>query len=350
MLQTLFLISMLADATGLVPILSLEPVPDEVDAFLSLPQDLAVGQDGQFYVVDSVAKCVFVWDKEGGFLGVFGKEGAGPGEFQFSGIGGPQAYLSALGEKVYVYDGARLAVSTFDSDRKFLGSVKFQIQGGRTEYFRMTPEGSYLVYQRSFRTDIPKRVVAIYNEKGEINVKIAEKADNSFTREGPPGQRPTGIVIHAYTPAPVVHYNMGNREIIIGDSASPSFEIYSEQGKLKKTVRFKMARQDVADADKQEFNEQPFIKNSNFMKADFPEQKTYYTHILPVAGKGYLVFSLSPFYRNAEGIWIDNEGKTQSRIRFTCGENGGFYGVNGRVFASQTNEDGDFLIHELAVK
>jgi len=327
------------------PDLTLAAIPDNGDFFLSMPLDLTVDGAGAIYIADVLARCVFVWDGEGAFQGQFGKQGQGPGEFQFMGFAGPQAYLSAVGDRIYVFDGARHMVNIFDTKRNFISSTLFTTQMGRSEFFRVTPDKQYLVYFRAFNATEPKKTVALFNPDGELANPIDESADLSFSREG--SGQVTGIVLHAFIPDTVVHYDSGTREIIIGQGDQPNFTIYDEAGKPKKTISFKMARKDVTPEDIKEYSDQRWLKNNSFLKADFPEKKACYTHILPIAGKGFLVFSLSPLYNRVEGIWIDERGETLKTIDYGCGENGGIWSTGGRIFAATTDEFGEFSVHRL---
>ena len=84
----------------LTPILELEPVSEDSDMFMQVPFDLTIGNDGRIYIADALAKTIFFWEKDGTFGGTIGKGGQGPGEFRFMSMGGPQAYLSVLGEEL----------------------------------------------------------------------------------------------------------------------------------------------------------------------------------------------------------------------------------------------------------
>ena len=92
---------------------------------LSLPTDVAVGEDGRIYVVDGGNQRIAVFDRRGGALFVIGQRGAGRGEFKDPvGIGtGPDG-------QVYVADKGNRRIQVFAADGKFLRAFNVA-SGGR---------------------------------------------------------------------------------------------------------------------------------------------------------------------------------------------------------------------------
>jgi len=346
---SLFLICSLALDTP-VPetVLSLAPVAEDSDVFLSLPLDLTIDQKGGIYVADAFAKTVFVWNKDGSYRGTIGKQGSGPGEFQFTGSNGPQAYLSAVGGKLYVFDGGKKTISSFDGRGAYLQSSPFLIKGGsgRAEYFKVTAKGDYLINTSTFMTDPPMMVVGLYNEQGEQIGEVSAREDKSWSSEGS-SARPSAIIINAFSPQMIVHYDIHGDRILVGDTAKPAFDIHNADGKLIKNVSFKMVQQDVTEEDKAEFGEVRWIKNNSFFKPGYPAKKAFYTGMLPLADGTFLVFTESPFYRKADGLRIDENGRTLARFQYTCGETGGLFGADGRLFAVVSDEEGELTVKEL---
>ena len=326
--------------------LTLEPIPDDSEAFLSLPQDVAIGSNGAIYIADAMAKTVFVWKADGSFAGSFGKAGKGPGEFSFMGMGGPQAYLSVVGDQVLVYDGGNRSINYFDQNLDFKTSVNFQLATGRTNYFKATPSGEFVVYNSKWGED-KTRGVGLYGTDGKPIKEILEVPDTSYTTKMKDGKF-SGLTLHAFSPTLVIHYDADSDQIIAGHSSKPNFEVYNTAGKLVKKVSFKMAQVDVTNEDQEEYNQQPWIRRSSWVKATFPDKKAYYDAILPV-GDQFLVYRKSPFYVNLEGILIDGSGNTLSNFSMECGENGNLFSVNGRLMAVRTNDDGDFVVEELVL-
>ena len=351
LLLTVSSVFMLENAT-LTPVLQLEPVGDDSDVFLSSPMDVTIDAEGRFYITDFDAKTVFVWDKDGSFVGNIGKGGQGPGEFRFSSMGGPQAYLGIQGDNLLVYDGANKSVNLFSRDGKFQNSTILSLPQGRTEYVKVTPEGNFVVYQQKWGDD-PKREVGVFSKDGERINDVVSVVDKTYSlRPAKNGQRFGGLMLNAFSARMSVHYNRATGEILAGEADKPSFDVYNLKGQKLKKVTFKMLQPEVTADDKAEFQESPWIKSgmaSGFIKVKWPEKKAYYTHLLPVADKGYLVLRRSPHYANMEGIMVDRNGKTLSNFSLSCGENGNMYSVDGRIIAIALDEEGEFIISELKI-
>ncbi len=349
LLVCLFAFALDVDMPALAKTMS--AIPEDADNFLSLPLDLTVDDRGRVFVADANAKTVFVWNKDGSFAGNFGKEGAGPGEFSFWQFG-PQAYLGTSGDRIYVFDGGRRTINIFDADFNFISSTSYQMKGGRgrANYFKVASEDMFVINARSFGRDTPpKQLVGLYDMDGEMVHGITEVDDKTFEMQGNGSGRPTGMTINAFSPQMVVHYDDRTKRVIVADSGRPSFDIYALDGKPIMTVNLEIPHLDVTDEDIAEYKEIRWIKNSSFVKPAFPDKKAYFTHILPLADGTFLVFEQSPFYRNVTGVRVDERGKVQQKLSYSCGEDGSLYGANGRVFAVATDDEGEFMVHELAL-
>lgn len=332
----------------LSPVKDLDPIPDDSEYFLQIPASLAIDSKGNYYVADLVARVVFSWDAEGRFRRVIGKPGKGPGEFSFFSTGGPQAYLGLVDDRLYVYDGGKRAILAFDSDGNFIESKVLNLQAGRTQSFHVTPNNQFVVHHSSFMREKPVIEVALYNAGGKLVKLLKSIEDDTFERKGGSGNV-RGVVIKGYSPRLVTNLNAKGGEILLGFTGDPSFEIYDLSGNLKSKVRLGLPRQDVSKEDTAEFDELPWIKNSSFFSAKYPDKLPFYDRVLPIRGRGFLVFSESPFYHRIRGILVDSSGKTMGRVEMKCGENGTLLGADDRVVAIRTDEDGDFILQEMTI-
>lgn len=325
---------------------TLEAIPEDSDYFLSVPMDLTIDDAGRIYVADAEAKTIFVWNKDGSYVGNFGKEGSGPGEFSFMSMG-PQAYVGVVGDEIYIYDGGRRMINVFGTDWSFKRAEAFQMTGGRgrVEYFTVTPDKQFVILTQTFG-ETRARSVGIYKQDGSLITNVAQVEDNTYKMQMS-GGRPSGMTMTAYAARPTTHLDTVNKEIIFGDPSTPSFTIHDMEGNLVTTVKLPMSQQEVDQDDKDEYNQIEWIKRSNWVKVDFPDKKAFYTHILPLADKTYLVYSLSPFYNNIEGLHVDRNGKAISRVTYAAGENGNLFSAQGRIYAVSADDYGDFGIHQL---
>lgn len=334
----------------LEPILKLASLPEDGDFFLQAPQQVSVDESGRFFVLDVESYAVFIWKNDGSYLEKFGKQGQGPGEFVFSGRrGGAQGYMAIQNGKVFIFDPAKREILTFSAkDYAFLGSAPFQLSRGRPEYCVALPNDQFLVYYRQFSEEGVVRHVGIFNSEGKLEKPLQSFEDETF-RMSPGSGRDRSITLKAFAANPVVSFDAKLDQVIIGDPSASQFGLFDRTGKKIKAVKFQMPRSEVTKKDIDEYNEQPFIKNSNRVTAEFPEFKAYYDQILPLKEGGYLVFNRSPFYRTAEGIAIDGEGNLLGKFMVKCGENGDLVGNSGRLFGIFTDDEGEFTLQELQV-
>ncbi len=344
-LLSLLAFSFVFDQTGDTKVLmELEPIPEDAEMFLQNPSDLAVDSRGFIYVLDFSAQTVFVWDNNGKYQRTIGKPGKGPGEFTFMGTGGPQGYLNMVKDEIVVYDGATRTVSLFDRNYEFKQAAAFNFSFGRVETFRALQDGNYLISFSKWSAEAPSQSVASYNREGKPVAEFVEIPDKTWKPGSEGGQN--RVVINAYAPRLMTYYDEARNQVIVGDTGAPSFDVFSLDGKPIKTVKVGLVKQEVSQEDKDEYNEIQWLKNP-FFKISFPDYKAYYTQIAPLADVGYFVFTISPFYRNVEGLVVDAEGKTLRRVKLQCGASGSLMGARGRLFGVFTDEYGEYSIREL---
>lgn len=324
-----------------------EPIPDDEDTFLQRPGDVALDDQGRLHVMDLLGKTVLVWGKDGKYATQYGKPGEGPGEFQIMGnSGGPQGYVDAVGDTIYVYDGGARRLNLFNMDLSFRKATNLKVEGGRVEAFWPLGEERYLIFNSSYFSDTPFQRAALY--KGETVEKVLTKVkDQSWHYVTSGGNR--RVEIYAFAPQLRMAVNQKDGLLVLGHSEKPQFDVFDYQGKLLKTVKAKMTQQEVTQDLIDEYEEQPFIKNNNFFTAAYPEKRSFYERILSLEGDRYLAYLISPFYNNVEGYLIDGSGKMLGRFTYACGEGGQLFASRGKLFAATTNEDGDYILQEMRI-
>ena len=89
---------------------------------------------GEIVILDSGNNCLYVFDRNGGFIRRIDNSGEGPGEFEsiFS------LDIDREGT-LYVYDHGLGRLSLFSGDGKFTGS--FQVKGGWRTFFSVSDDG-----------------------------------------------------------------------------------------------------------------------------------------------------------------------------------------------------------------
>lgn len=350
MWSLLFVLATLPDAVLNVGVVrTYGEVTGNSEVFLQGPGDLTLDDQGRLHVLDIRARNVLVWDKQGKYVGAYCKPGQGPGELQINGgAGGPQGYITAIGDTIYIYDGGARRLSLFKNDLSFREAIPFNIEGGRVEVFRPLGKDAFLVFNSSYFSDVPFRRVAIFNRDKTSEKQVAKMPDMTWRYSGSGSDRK--VELQAFVPSLQISVNQATGKIAMGDGAKSTFDVYDLQGKKLKSVEVKLPRKEVTKEAKDEFIAQNWIKQSNgFFTAAFPERRAFYDRILAVGKDRYLLYLVSPVYAKVDGYLVNEAGQTLGRFTYACGEGGGLYASRGRLFACRTNEDGEFTVEELLV-
>jgi len=101
----------------------LKRFPDEredvnQDIFLERPADIECDDDGNIYVSDGMANCLFKFDRSGMLIKTIGKKGQGPGELirpNSIALGGKNIYVQDLGNSRFV---------VFDKNGNYVRNIK----------------------------------------------------------------------------------------------------------------------------------------------------------------------------------------------------------------------------------
>ncbi len=308
------------------------------------PGDLTVDTQGRLHVLDVSAGIVYVWDERGRFLKSFGRKGKGPGEFEFkASYGGNQGFITAVADRLYVFDGAARLISIFDQDHNFIKRVPFNTEIGQVLGFWVLSDDKVIMSNRSFFSETPHRKVVIYDLDKEDVAELARVKDTSwrYIKDGSKG------IMSPYLGSLDLAYNQAAHELIISDTQSSEFRLFSTDGELTGTVKVKLKRRPLKEMDKKEFTEHPHFKNQNFFTAEFPEYMPYFDRVLPVGPDHFLIFLESELYRHYAGHLIDRQGAKLGSFRFKCGEGGRLFSSRGRLFGVIADDKGEFHIHEL---
>lgn len=347
MMSTLVLCACLAGNLPVGVVRTYGALPEDADLFLQRPGDVSIDDRGRLHVLDLVAKTVMVWDADGQFLRTYGKPGQGPGELQIQGnSGGPQGYVHAESDTFYVYDGGARRLNLFNPDFSFRASVNLQIEGGRVEAFWPLGDTRYLIFNSSYFSDTPFQRAALF--KGDtLEKELLKVKDQTWHYVTSGGSR--RVEIYAYAPQLRMSVDHAAGRLVLGHSEKPAFTVFDFEGKELKTVTMKLLRQDVTPELKEEFDETPLIKNSDFFTAAYPDQRSFYEGLLVLEGDRYLVYLNSPLYHHLEGYLVDGSGTALGRFTYELGEGGALYASRGRLFAATTDEDGEYALLELRV-
>lgn len=342
---TVFLVGILGGTVDFQTVTHLAPVPDDSDYFLQAPSSFDVNDAGDFFVLDVAAQVIFRWNASGEFQGVLGSPGQGPGEFSFFGRGGPQGFVQAVGEELWVLDGGKRQFLVFAGDGTLKESRDVRPSRSRITDFFVRHDGSvYLQIRKRNDTELVHEIV-LMSPTGELLKTLESLDDHSITVQGTTREN-RSITFRAYSPGLVSHYDRHAQILVWGNSAKPEFQVVRGDDETLQ-IKLPTIQREVTQEDKDEFNQQPFLSGRRRIQIEFCEKKPFYDQILPVSGKGFLVFTLSPWVRKAEGLLISENGIVAGRFIFVCGENGSLLGSQGRVLAVHLDEDDEFAIDEI---
>ncbi len=327
---------------------TLQAIPDSNPVFLQGPSDVAVDANNRVYVLDLRSTTVFVWEANGNFIRHFGHEGQGPGEFSFqANMGGRQGYINIINDDIYVYDGGNRVVNRFSLDGIYQDSYRFNLPNGRAEQFRMIRPDQLLIFNSSYTAEEPFRQIATYDKAGESLKSYIKAPDKTWRYEN---SSRSGVILHIYAASLFMHYNSANDTLLIGNSEEPMFRVYKPDGSLVTEIRLPLVQAEVTQDDIDEFEGQQWIKTNSFFKTEYPESKSFYDKVLPVADNGYLVFTESPVAARCQGLYARADGKAVGRFSADLGEGGTLLGTHGQVFTIAVDEEGEFVISEVTPK
>ena len=326
----------------------MDPVPEESDHFLSNPMSADYAQNGRLYLLDSSARVIFWWDREGRFGGTIGRPGQGPGEFSFQTRSGPQGYLAVVGEEIHVFDAGQRVVQSFDLEGRYLRLLRLNQVNGRTEAFYVRGNNQFLVFNHNFMNPEPSYEVHLLGADGESAKTLFSVDEKDIGRPVIP---PTAdrIFIEAHFPAIVTAYDRSRDELILGDSGRAQFDIRPINSGTGTTLRFKHLPPEVSEQDKREFLSQDWLRRSSRFEVVFPESMTFYDRIHSLGERGFLLYNQSPVQGRVRGIWINRKGDTRGRFALTLGQNGAIFSSSGRLIRVQVHEDGVFEVAEVSI-
>ncbi|MFC1530591.1 6-bladed beta-propeller [Gemmatimonadota bacterium] len=122
--------------THLVTLRGDDSVPESL---LSRPGDFSVDDDGHYYVIDSRALKVAVFNSTGGYVRSFGQRGSGPGDFM-------SMRLQSLRDGIIsIFDSPLQRTTRMRTDGTLVEVLKLQ-SGGRPSGLELIGDGSCFVY------------------------------------------------------------------------------------------------------------------------------------------------------------------------------------------------------------
>lgn len=333
---------MYADSSHLAQGIQLDPVPADNQYFLQNPSSFDVDEKGNYYLLDFRSKVVFIWDKNGAFIRTICQPGNGPGEFTFRGANGT-GFLSVAGDRLFVFDGWKTSVQIFELNGTYIKSTPLISNRSRALDFAVTREGQFILLLRHAREDGRYLIVETFDSDGNSLNTLASMKDTSYEIRLTDKQKQ--VTIMAFHPTLVTSFNGRDKQIIIGNSQEPSFQVFDMSSKSC-TIKAPLKRLPVTHEDIAEL-EEVHEKKRLPPTLIFPDHKPCYTHLHSLGNKGFLAYTQSPSYGKISGIYLDRQGQVKGRFKLDCGIGGGLLGNGDRVLNVLLTPEGEFVLREL---
>ena len=312
-----------------------EQPSEESENVLQLPVDTVFDNEGNLYVLDASAKCIFVWNKQGKLAATLGREGEGPGEFIFRVAA--RSKIAYNGKQIIVLDGPAKKIHYFEN-MKFLKTEIVSNHLGRLPFFKALKNGSFLLWEQEYRDKVPFSLVYLTDKDFATKTILLEFEDTMFKRNAKKGWN--------YDPTssrPVVFADYHSDHIIVGDSNVSMVRIFDLEGTLKREIAVTLIPQLVAQKDKDNINGRlKWIKPPH--KAVWQEYKRLYDIAVPLLKNHTLIARYSPYEGLYDGIVYNGEGKPVGEYQGYFGEYGGFTVQKTGVLLFHNDENGDFSI------
>ncbi len=318
--------------------------PPERAGFLMKPVSLAVDGQGRVHLLDVAAFTVFVWRKDGGFERAFGRKGPGPREFTFD--QGAYARVFYDGRDILVFDASRQrqTLHRIAPDGTWRDELSWPVSG-RTLTAAAWGHGWFLHLQ-DYGIRPPESRLTLYDADRRKVRDLARYPDTAFKHRVKDG-RFIGWTAHAFHAKKYVSYaDHGFPYIAMARCDTPVIELVPVKGGATRRLELRLKRKPVADADRKEFLELPYMANPN-NRAVFPDFHPYFNGLLGF-GDHLLAYVQSPVRRRTEGWVISLEdGRRTAPWSLELGEGGGLFASANRLFALTVDDDGEFRLQEL---
>ncbi len=218
-------------------ILALQEDPENEDSMLYRPGMFLRGEDGRYYVADSGASRIAVYDEKGVFLFDFGQRGFGPGDF--AGLG----WINFVNGELHTFDSMVTRVSRFGLDGHLINVTSspqsVDPSGGFPYRIHLTPENLSVVMtqQEDYRPgeEWVRHCGYLYSEQGDS--LLAVQSDwVKIAKMYPAGNDQLLTLRLPYSPSPKVCYSI-HHGFVWGTGVTPVLDCLSFDGR-RSQIRF----------------------------------------------------------------------------------------------------------------
>jgi hypothetical protein len=332
-----------------------EAMPD--DLFFDNPSTVTCDPEGNIYVVDSGAKNIKKFDKNGKFQKTIGREGQGPGEF------GGIYYAAFAKDRLIAWDSGNRRLCAFTPSGEFVHSVNVDYDEGFVRRLRGLPSGEVLIEkEKSFRKDPDKPQICIIDLYSSDLAFVRTIYKRELWRKKYVRTKEYGISTLYFPFSADVRWDFTpDGRILIGYSDKYELDVFDLTGKKVSTFSYAHEPAEVTEKDKKDYFESiAFYRMGERLKeipeyvtkyTEFPKHKPIFENIL-VDSDGNIWVILNSENQDENGKMFDAfdpSGKFISRVKIQgdvkLPQNRNAYLIHDRYFLEiKTGEDELFRI------
>jgi len=219
-----------------------------------------IDSEGKIFIANLKAKenYIFILNKDGSLISVFGSQGQGPGEFQ-----SPKELVISDQDEIFITDRGKVVV--FSNTGQFI--KEFRIDN---DYQKIIPldKDRYLAIAVKLNQDLSQSYQVILCSSGLEELKTLDSSKiESFKKAAKVNIIPT-----------LVYWEKSNNHIYTGNTDEYEIRVFDFDGKLLRSIKKESEAVSLSDKDREEYEQRlqkypPEIRESFFIPDVFPPFK-----------------------------------------------------------------------------
>jgi hypothetical protein len=216
-----------------------------------------IDSEGKIFITNLKAKenCIFILNKDGSLVSVFGSKGQGPGEFQ-----SPMELVISNQDEIFITDRGKVVV--FSNTGQFIKDFRID-----NEYQKIIPldRDRYLAIAVKLNEDLSQSFQVILCSSGLEELKTLDSSKiESFKKAAKVNIIPT-----------LVYWEKSDNHIYTGNTDGYEILVFDFDGKLLRSIKKEYETVSLSDKDREEYEQNlqrypPDIRESFFIPDAFP--------------------------------------------------------------------------------
>jgi len=309
-------------------------LPENV--ILQTPTSVDMDEQGTLHLLDSTARCVYVWDAAGRYLQTIGRQGQGPGEITLADRVGT---VVVNADHVVVVDNKIEKIHFWDRRGNYLKSIAKPTGLGRI-FHAGAYAGGFVISSSS--SDKGNQRLLWVNEDFQTGQVLAEVKSNMYSRNA--NQR---WDYHPFAEELVIGY--GSDKIWWGNSYENSVHLVNLKGKVLRQLRLRFAVEDLSVEDKAMYLKsfEGWRKPNDTIS--FPDKAHFFNYIMPMDENLLVIFKYPGEGTACTGQVLNREtGAVLAKFKQTLG----YYvysALDGKLITVAEDADGDYQVRTMKV-